>query len=153
VSAVFVALKVAHLVAVVIGFGPLFVYPVMIRRSGDSVEVIRSMRIARSNISEPAFLLVGPLGLLTAWQHPDEGVLTRLWVQLAIPLWLFAVVVVWCVQRPLAKRVAASAELVAAGDGSVNAVLRRRITWLTRVTWVSWAGLVGMLLLMVMQPA
>jgi uncharacterized membrane protein len=149
----FVALKIAHLVAVIIGFGPLFVYPLMVKRSHGSVEVVRAMRLARSKLSEPAFLLVGPLGLLAAWQHPDEEVLSRLWVRLAVPLWLFAACVVWFLQRPLARRVAESAERVAGGDSARSEELRRRIVWLTRVTWVSWAGLVGMLLLMVIQPA
>jgi hypothetical protein len=152
VSGVFIGLKIAHVVAVVIGFGPLFVYPLMIRQTSGHVEVVTAMRAARAKISEPAFLLVGPLGILAATQHPDESVFSRLWVQLSIPLWIFAAAVVWVVQRPLARKVAASAAACAAGDGSRGPELARRCAWLTRVTWVSWAGLVGMLWLMVVQP-
>jgi hypothetical protein len=147
-----VCFKILHLLCVVIGFGPLFVYPMMVNRSGGSPAVINAMRVARSTVSMPAFFLVGPLGLLTAWQHPGEDVLSRLWVRLALPLWLFAFIIVWFVQRPLATRVGLCAERVAAGDSTQNAELKRLINWLTRVTWVSWAGLIGMLLLMVTQP-
>jgi hypothetical protein len=151
VTAAFVILKILHIVAVVMAFGPLFVYPFMVK--GAEPTVIRAMRAARSTISEPAFLAVGPLGVLAATQHPDEAVFSRLWVQLAIPLWMFAVSVVWFVQRPLAKKVCESASAVEGGDVSRGAELNRRITWLTRVTWVSWAGLFGMVLLMTTRPS
>jgi uncharacterized membrane protein len=153
VSALFIGLKIAHVIAVVVGFGPLFVYPLMVRHGEGSIEVVAAMRAARARISEPAFLLVGPLGVLAATQHPDESVFGRLWVQLSIPLWLFAASVVWLVQRPLARKVGESAAACAAGDGSKGPELARRCAWLTRVTWISWAGLVGMLWLMVVQPA
>jgi hypothetical protein len=74
VSAIFVLLKVAHIVAVVIGFGPLFVYPLFMRRSGGDVNLLSGLRFVRSRVSEPAFIAVGPLGLLAASQHPDEVV-------------------------------------------------------------------------------
>lgn len=137
----------------VIGFGPLFVYPLMIGKSAGDARVVAAMRLARSRISEPAFLAVGPLGVLAATQHPDENVFGRLWVHLAIPLWLFAASVVWFLQRPLAKKVAESAAAVANGAPSRSGELQRRMAWLTRLTWVSWAGLIGMLLLMVTRPA
>jgi Predicted integral membrane protein (DUF2269) len=150
-SALFVALKVAHIVAAVIGFGPLFVYPLMISK-GDP-QTIMAMKRARRIISEPAFLSVGPLGVLAATQHPDEEIFSRLWVHLAIPLWLIAASVVLFIQRPLAARVAVTARALADGDASKASELRSLLRWLTRVTWVSWAGLVGMLVLMVTKPA
>jgi hypothetical protein len=153
VSAIFVLLKVAHIVAVVIGFGPLFVYPLFMRRSGGDVNLLSGLRFVRSRVSEPAFIAVGPLGLLAASQHPDEVVFSRLWVQVAIPLWVLAVSVVWFVQRPLSRKVVESALAISQGDSVRDAELRRRMQWLTRVTWVSWVGLVGMLLLMVTRPA
>jgi uncharacterized membrane protein len=150
---VFIVAKVAHIVAVVIGFGPLFVYPMIMRRTGGDADLLRALRFVRSRVSEPAFIAVGPLGLLAASQHPDVEVFSRLWVHLAIPLWLFAVSVVWFVQRPLSKKVVAFAIAVSTGDSTRDAELRQRMNWLTRVTWISWAGLVGMLLLMVTRPA
>jgi uncharacterized membrane protein len=158
VTIAFVILKILHIVSVVMAFGPLFVYPFMVKSSTADptvirAGVIRAMRAARSTISEPAFLAVGPLGVLAATQHPDEQVFLRLWVQLAIPLWMFAVSVVWFVQRPLAKKVFESAVAIEGGDDSRGTELNRRITWLTRVTWVSWAGLFGMVLLMTTRPS
>ena len=131
----------------------------MIRSADSAVErrtVVNAMLRARREVSEPAFVLVGVLGLLTAVAHPDESIFTRLWVQLAIPLWLFAVMVVWLVQRPLAAKVASAAKALsnsesASGDGAKE--FSRLAKWLTRVTWISWLGLVGMVVLMVTQPA
>ena len=150
-SAWFVAVKVAHIVAAIIGFGPLFVYPLMIRN--EDLPTIMAMKRARKMISGPAFLVVGPLGLLAATQHPDDQIFSRLWVRLAIPLWLLAASVVLFVQRPLATRVALSAIALASGDSARAPQLHSQVRWLTRVTWVSWAGLVGMLLLMVTRPS
>ncbi len=142
---------------VVVGFGPLFVYPLMVRVArtpSERVAVVASMVRARRLVSEPAFLAVGPLGIAAAFFHPDESVFSRLWVQLAIPLWMFAASVVWFLQRPLAKRVVAAAdELVAQPSEVTSAKFVRLARWLTRVTWVSWAGLVAMILLMLLQPA
>jgi hypothetical protein len=161
VSALFVGLKVLHVVAVVVGFGPLFVYPAMLRqlpRHGSTEPMIVHTVVGliggvRRQISERAFLAVGPLGLLTATQHPDDDVFTRLWVHLAIPLWLISTAVILFVHRPFARRVSECAEALARGDANRAAALPRRVAWLTRVTWVSWAGLVGMVLLMITRPS
>jgi uncharacterized membrane protein len=154
-SWLFIVLQIGHIVAVVIAFGPLFVYPVMLHRTGLEAlpGVVRAIRLVRARISEPAFLLVGLLGILTVTQHPDDDIFRRLWVELAIPLWLFAASVVWFVQRPLARRVAETVAAIEAGDEDLGPVLTRRLTWLTRVTLISWVGLIGMVWLMVVQPA
>jgi Predicted integral membrane protein (DUF2269) len=154
---VFTALVTLHICSVVIGFGPLFVYPLLVRTASapsDRQAIVRAMLEARRKVSEPAFLIVGPLGIAAALVHPDESVFSRLWVQLAIPLWLFAVVVVWFVQRPIAKRVARAAEDLVTGPTRAKAAQFDRLSrWLTRVTWVSWVGLVGMIVLMLTRPA
>jgi Predicted integral membrane protein (DUF2269) len=160
---VFTALVTLHVCLVVIGFGPLFVYPLMIRSvSADDpaarqvmvTAVVTAMVTARRRVSEPAFLAVGPVGILAATQHPDEEVFHRLWVQAAIPLWLIAVSVVWFVQRPLSKRVAAAAQRAADEPGpETTKRFQRLAAWLTRVTWISWAGLIGMVALMLTRPS
>lgn len=128
----------------------------MIRSAKEPAQrqaVVTAILVARHTISEPAFVLVGVLGLLSAVAHPDEAIFGRLWVQLAIPLWLFAVVVVWFVQRPLAVKVAAAAKLLGDDPQADHAKeFVRLASWLTRVTWISWAGLAGMVVLMVTQP-
>ena len=153
----------AHLVAVIVAFGPLFVYPLLVRLAGhrsavEQAAVVEAVKAVRRQVSEPAFLLVGPLGIATAASHPDQDIFGRAWVQWAIPLWGFAACVVWFVQRPLSRRVALLAGvLVTVTDNAADArlaarQLRRATTWLTRVTWVSWAGLLLMLWLMIAQP-
>ncbi len=156
---VFTALVTLHVCLVVIGFGPLFVYPLMVRSvpAADTRArhaMVSAMVTARRRVSEPAFLAVGPVGILAATQHPDEEVFHRLWVQAAIPLWLIAVSVVWLVQRPLSKRVMAAAKLAAEEPGpAASARFLRLSAWLTRVTWISWVGLVGMVVLMLTRPS
>jgi Predicted integral membrane protein (DUF2269) len=156
---VFTALVTVHVCLVVMAFGPLFVYPMLIRSTDPTDPVARravvsAMVTARRRISEPAFVAVGPLGLLAALNHPDEDVFHRLWVQLAIPLWIIAVSVVWFIQRPLSKRVAVAAqEMVSEPGPETSARFARLAGWLTRVTWISWAGLVVMVWLMLTQPA
>jgi uncharacterized membrane protein len=168
------ALLIAHLIAAVIGFGPLFVYPAiaasLLRSEVSASERAGSfaaMTAARRRISEPAFYCVGVLGLGVALTHPDEAILRRGWLQLAIAFWLVAVAFVVLVQRPLSRRLSRLAHQLAndaAGasraasrdgsrDGSRGGELNRIATWLTRATWVSWAGLVVMLWLMIFQPS
>jgi Predicted integral membrane protein (DUF2269) len=176
---VFTALVTLHVCLVVIGFGPLFVYPLMVRSaatasatsddtSGSTADttfdatpdatarhvMVLAMVRARRRVSEPAFLAVGPVGILAATQHPDEDVFHRLWVQAAIPLWMIAVSVVWFVQRPLSTRVVAAAKAAVDAPGhDTSERFRRLASWLTRVTWISWVGLVGMVVLMVTRPS
>jgi len=159
-------LLVAHLLSVVVAFGPLFVYPLLVRFGSlrppaEQAAVAEVVKAVRRRVSEPAFLLVGPLGIATAAAHPDQDIFHRAWVQWAIPLWVFAALVVWFVQRPLSRRVALHAAALAAAaqenehppDVRLAARrLRKASAWLTRVTWVSWAGLGLMLWLMVFQP-
>jgi hypothetical protein len=150
-------LLVAHVATVVVGFGPLFVYPLLLRlgshRSAvERAAVAETVRAVRRKVSEPAFLIVGPLGIATASARPDD-LFGRAWVQWAIALWAFASAVVWFVQRPLSRRVAVLAGRVVADPTAADvAALNAAARWLTRVTWVSWAGLVLMLWLMVFQP-
>ncbi len=148
---------VAHLVAVVVGFGPLFVYPLVTRTLRDEPPAARAAGItaltrARRRISEPAFVAVLPLGLAAAVSHPDDEILGRTWLQLAIVLFVIAVTFVLAVQRPLARRVARLAAASAGPDPEGGAALASAVRLLTMATWVSWAGLVVMLALMVFQP-
>ncbi len=151
-SAVWRWFVVAHLVAVVVGFGPLFVYPLVTRalrrEASDEARAagLAALTEARRRVSEPAFVAVLPLGLTAALLHPDDALLGRAWLQVAIAFFVIAVAFVLVVQRPLSRRVARAA---AAGDG---AELATAVRWLTRATWVSWVGLVVMLWLMLFQP-
>lgn len=155
---------IGHLVAVVVGFGPLFVYPMLLRGMGGSppearAAILTSMARARRTVSEPAFLVVLPLGFTAALLHPDGQILRHGWMQVAIGFMVIAVAFVLVVQRPLSRQVAALAVTLAAGgsaDGaertSMSGRLDQRLRWLTRATWVSWAGLVVMLWLMIVKP-
>jgi hypothetical protein len=171
-SVVWRGFLVAHLVAAVIGFGPLFVYPAIVAAvmGSDLSASARSSSLAaittvRRTVSEPAFYAVGVLGLGVALTHPDDDMLRRGWLQLAIAFWLVAVAFVVFVQRPLSRRLARLAAAVADRVAAAHATddrpadgnepgpeLNRVATWLTRATWVSWAGLVVMLWLMIFQP-
>jgi uncharacterized membrane protein len=152
---------VAHLVCVVVGFGPLFVYPVVMRAARPATSearaaVLGALGLARRRVSEPAFLAVLPFGLAAALAHPDDRLLHRGWLQVAIGFMVVAVGFVLVVQRPLAREVARLAgELTVATRPAADALAAQfasRCRWLTRATWVSWAGLGVMLWLMVAKP-
>jgi hypothetical protein len=155
----YATLKVLHILAVVVAFGTLLPLPVLRRKvlaAGLSNGWYPGSLWLRRRVSEPAFVLVGVLGVWLAVANPNPEMFSLLWVQLAIGLFLFALLVVLGLQGPLARR---CARLVRELEGPVDVdrvATAKRLgfsVWALEVlTVVSALGLVGMLALMVVKP-
>jgi uncharacterized membrane protein len=161
----YATLKVLHILAVVVAFGTLLPAPVLRRKvlNGSpggpaTVEAWYDGSLwMRRRVSEPAFVLVGVLGVWLAIANPNPDMFSLGWVQLAIGLFLFALIVVLGLQGPLARRCARIvSEMSRVGNDVERASLTKRLSfnvWALEVlTTVSALGLVGMLVLMVLQP-
>jgi hypothetical protein len=156
----YATLKVLHILAVVVAFGTLLPMPVLRRKlfsEGGADGWYPGSLWLRRRVSEPAFVLVGVFGVWLAIANPNPEMFSLLWVQLAIGLFLVAMVVVLALQGPLARRCARMvAELEVVVDDVDRAVLAKRLgfsVWALEVlTVVSALGLVGMLVLMVVKP-
>jgi hypothetical protein len=156
----YATLKVLHILAVVVAFGTLLPMPVLRRKvfaKGVTEGWYPGSLWLRRWLSEPAFLLVGVLGVWLAIANPNPEIFSLLWVRLALGLFLFALVVVLALQGPLARRCARLVrEMSVLVDEVDRSVLAKRLgfsVWALEVlTGVSALGLIGMLVLMVVKP-
>jgi hypothetical protein len=158
----YATLKVLHILAVVVAFGTLLPMPVLRRKvfaagpGGGGAGWYPGALWLRRRVSEPAFVLVGVLGVWLAVANPNPEMFSLLWVQLALGLFLFALVVVLGLQGPLARRCVRLVREIEVVDVADRAAVAKRLSfsvWALEVlTVVSALGLVGMLVLMVIKP-
>jgi uncharacterized membrane protein len=156
----YATLKVLHILAVVVAFGTLIPMPVLRRKvlaAGNAEGWYPGSLWLRRRVSEPAFVLVGVLGVWLTIANPNPEMFSLLWIQLALGLFLFALLVVVGLQGQLARRCARLVrELDVLVDEIDRAVVAKRLgfsVWALEVlTVVSALGLVGMLALMVVKP-
>lgn len=88
-------LGLLHILAAVVAFGPLFIYPSM-QRAGAGGEVAK----LHMRMSFPALILVGVLGMGMVGMSDDSIEMSETWVVLSLACWVALVVVSWFLVRP-----------------------------------------------------
>ncbi|MEJ7799493.1 MAG: hypothetical protein WKF60_03185 [Ilumatobacter sp.] len=119
-----------HILAAIVAFGPLFLYPGL-RRAGETA-VIASMHM---RLVFPALIVLWVLGMGLAGMSEDTYKVSELWLTLSILNWVVLVAVSWFLIRP--------------------AITDRRDTAVSRLatgTGVTHLGLVIGLVLMIWKP-
>ncbi|MEO6652687.1 MAG: hypothetical protein ABIP17_08535 [Ilumatobacteraceae bacterium] len=119
-----------HIVAAIVAFGPLFLYPGL-RRAGETA-VIASMHM---RLVFPALIVLWVLGMGLAGMSDDAYKMSQLWLTLSILVWVVLVAVSWFLIRP------------AITDTSPTAAAR-----MAAGTGVTHLGLVVGLILMIWKP-
>jgi len=105
-----------HIVAAVVAFGPLFIYPSM-QRAGAGAEVAR----LHMRMSFPGLVLVGLLGGALVGASDEVIEMSEAWVTLALLGWVALVAVSWFLIRPSIGDSSESARSkLAAGIGSTH---------------------------------
>jgi len=88
-------LGLLHIIAVVVAFGPLFVYPAL-RRAGAASEMAK----LHTYVSLPALVLVWVLGMGMIGMSDNAIEVSDTWVLLALLSWVVLMVVSWFLIRP-----------------------------------------------------
>jgi uncharacterized membrane protein len=123
-------LGLLHILSVIAAFGPLFVYPSMIR-AGAGAEVAKW----HLRLSLPALVLVWVFGMGLVGLSDDAIEMSEEWIVASLIIWVALVVVSWFLIRPsLADTSERARSMLAAGIG------------------ITHLGLVVMLWLMVFKP-
>lgn len=88
-------LGLLHIVAVVVAFGPLFLYPTLHRAR-------QSQTIARLHLmmALPALVLVWVFGMGLVGMSDDSIEMTETWIVLSLVGWVLLMVVSWFLIRP-----------------------------------------------------
>lgn len=108
-----------HIVAVVIAFGPLFLYPAL-QRNGETQTVAKMHMM----LSLPALVLVWVLGMGMVGMSDDVIEMSQTWIVVSLALWVVAMVVSWFMIRPaLTDTSAAARGRMASGIGITHLVL------------------------------
>jgi len=108
-----------HILAAVVAFGPLFVYPSM-QRAGAGADVAR----LHLRVSFPALVLVWLLGMAMVGFSDDAVELSETWVLLSIVAWVVLVTVSWYLVRPaLTDGGETARSKLAAGIGTTHLLL------------------------------
>ena len=110
---------ILHIIAVVVAFGPLFLYP-SLRRAGETATIAKMhMRLAL-----PALALVWVLGMGLAGASDDAIKVSEAWVAVAILIWVVLVLVSWFMIRPaITDQSERATALLAAGTGISHLLL------------------------------
>jgi hypothetical protein len=112
-------LGVVHVLAVVIAFGPLFLYP-RLQRSGATA-VIASLHL---RLVMPALLLVWVAGMGLVGMSKDFIEMTQTWIALSLVGWVFLAVASFFMIRPALHDAAPSARTrLSAGVGVSHLVM------------------------------
>ncbi|MFW2333115.1 hypothetical protein [Ilumatobacter sp.] len=123
-------MSLLHILAAVVAFGPLFLYPGL-RKAGETT-TIASMHM---RMAFPALILMWVLGMGLAGMSEDAYSVSQLWLSLSIVNWVVLVAVSWFLIRP------------AITDSSESAVAR-----LAAGTGLTHLGLIVGLVLMIWKP-
>lgn len=119
-----------HILAAIIAFGPLFLYP-QLRKAGET----RTMAATHMRLTFPALIVLWVVGMGLAGMSEDAYELSQLWLTLSILVWVVLVAVSWFLIRP------------AISDTSDSATAR-----LAAGTGITHLGLVVGLVLMIWKP-
>ncbi len=123
-------MSLLHILAVIVAFGPLFLYPGL--RKADETATIATMHM---RMTFPALIALWVFGMGLAGMSEDAYELSQLWLSLSIVNWVVLVAVSWFLIRP------------AITDTSQSAVAR-----LAAGTGITHLGLVVGLVLMIWKP-
>ena len=112
-------LGILHIIAVVVAFGPLFLYP-SLRRAGETATIAKMhMRLAL-----PTLVLVWVLGMGLSGASDDAIKVSDGWVSAAILIWVVLVAVSWFMIRPaITDQSERATSLLAAGTGISHLLL------------------------------
>ena len=103
----------AHILAAVVAFGPLFLYP-SLRKAGETQAIAAS----HVKMTLPALVLLWVLGMGLAGMSEDFYKMSQLWLVLSLVNWAILVAVSWFLIRPaIADRSEAAQARLAAGVG------------------------------------
>lgn len=108
-----------HIVAVVVAFGPLFLYPAL-QRSGQ-IQTVARLHLM---MALPAMVLVWVLGMGMVGMSDDAIEMTETWIVVSLAGWAIAMVASWFLIRPaLTDTGEAARRRMAAGIGITHLVL------------------------------
>jgi uncharacterized membrane protein len=129
---------ILHIVLIVVGFGGLFVAPMLGRAEGAATSVATALASYVQRIAVPALAVAGILGFAMIGMSDKLFKFSQSWVGIAILLWLVELAVLWF-------GVAATEKKVAAGEADAAARL-------PMFTGISHLLLVVIVYLMVFKP-
>ena len=102
-----------HILAAIVAFGPLFMYPAL-RKAGET----QAMAATHMRVVFPALIVLWVLGMGLAGMSEDAYKVSQLWLTLSILNWVALVAVSWFLIRPAITDTGESATAkLAAGTG------------------------------------
>jgi uncharacterized membrane protein len=108
-----------HILAVIVAFGPLFLYPAL-QRAGASQTVAR----LHVRLALPALVLVWVLGMGLVGMSDEAWSMTQTWIVLSLVGWVVLMVVSWFLIRPaLTDRSPQAAGKMASGIGITHLLM------------------------------
>lgn len=106
-------MAMVHILAAVIAFGPLFLYPGL-RKAGET----RTLAATHMRLTFPALIALWVVGMGLAGMSEDAYKMSQLWLTLSILNWVVLVAVSWFLIRPAITDTSDSASArLAAGTG------------------------------------
>lgn len=123
-------MSLLHILAAIVAFGPLFLYPGL-RKAGET----STIAALHMRMTFPALILMWVLGMGLAGMSDDAYQVSQLWLSLSIVNWVVLVAVSWFLIRP------------AITDTNESATAR-----LAAGTGITHLGLVVGLVLMIWKP-
>lgn len=107
-----------HILAAVVAFGPLFIYPSM-QRAGAGAEVAK----LHLRLSLPALVLTWVFGMGLVGMSKDNFEMSQTWIVLSLLCWVVAVAVSWFLIRPsLGDNSESARSKLAAGIGVTHLI-------------------------------
>jgi uncharacterized membrane protein len=112
-------LAILHILAAIVAFGPLFVYPSLQRAGAGATLAKLQLRLVL-----PALAVTGILGFALVGSSDDVFSMSQTWVVLAIIGWVILLVVSWFLIRPAMTDTSAAARgRLASGVGITHLLL------------------------------
>jgi len=106
-------MAMVHILAAVVAFGPLFLYPGL-RKAGET----QTMAATHMRMTFPALVVLWVVGMGLAGMSEDAYKMSQLWLTLSILNWVILVAVSWFLIRPAITDTSESATArLAAGTG------------------------------------
>jgi len=88
-------MALVHILAAIVAFGPLFLYPGL-RKSGET----QTMAATHMRLTFPALIVLWVVGMGLAGMSEDAYKMSQLWLTLSILNWVVLVAVSWFLIRP-----------------------------------------------------